>query len=308
MLEKLLRLYVMGMAWNVRSPMVHLVGPPGCGKSTFAEQLAELLGVELHLINVSRLSPLETEGVLMPHGSGEEMILKMLPATYWSSLKEGDIILFDEFLRAFPEVYNGLLDIFTSRRVGALRLPKVFMMAASNSVTTYDNALEDRLLHVMVPDPRKSKIEKDRIARILIDEVGLMPDMAITSEMDAVLNDCILPTYDLLDTFSKKGQKTGKSREGNSLRNLIGQAQLKYVTSAELKDLISTNNHRAMQAGKVQFVVLLDGKKSVPHGYEAQAQRIRGNPRLSPIQTLNLELNLQLIEMERAKTSEEDEA
>ena len=113
---------------------------------------------------------------------------------------------------------------------------------------------------------------------------------------------------DLLDTFSKKGQKTGKSREGNSLRNLIGQAQLKYVTSAELKDLIAANNHKAMQSGKVQFVVLLDGKKSVPNGYEAQAQRIRGNPRLSPIQTLNLELNLQLIEMERVKTSEEEEA
>ena len=85
MLEKLMKLYVMSMAYKVRSPMPHLVGPPGCGKSTYVEQLAELLGVELHLINVSRLSPLDVEGVQMPHGTGEDMALRMLPATFWTS-------------------------------------------------------------------------------------------------------------------------------------------------------------------------------------------------------------------------------
>ena len=81
------------------------MGPPGCGKSTYVEQLADLVGKELHIINVSRLSPLDVEGVLqMPHGAGEDMVLKMLPATFWTSLHEGDILLMDEFLRGFPEV------------------------------------------------------------------------------------------------------------------------------------------------------------------------------------------------------------
>lgn len=80
MLEKLMRLYVMSMAYDVRSPMPHLVGPPGCGKSTSVEQLAELLNVQLHIINVSRLSPLEIEGVQMPRGTDDEQQLHMLPA------------------------------------------------------------------------------------------------------------------------------------------------------------------------------------------------------------------------------------
>ena len=160
-----MKLYAMSMAYKVTSPMPHLVGPPGCGKSTYVQQLADLLGVELHIINVSRLSPLDVEGVQMPHGLGDDMILKMLPATYWSTLKDGDILLFDEFLRGFPEVYNAILDIFTSRRVGALRLPDVFIIGASNSVVAYDSALEDRLLHITVPDPRKSKTEKAHIAQ-----------------------------------------------------------------------------------------------------------------------------------------------
>src|SRR5690606_31400759 len=151
MLEKIVKLYVMAMANDVRSPLPPLFGPPGCGKSSAVEQLAELVGVHLHLINAARISPPDLEGVQMPQGEGEEMKLRLLHATFWTQLKEGDILLLDEFLRGFPEVYNGLLDILTSRQVGGYRLPKVFIIGASNSTVAYDKALEDRLLHLRVP-------------------------------------------------------------------------------------------------------------------------------------------------------------
>jgi hypothetical protein len=267
--------------------------------------------VELHLINVSRLSPLDVEGVQMPHGTGDQMVLRMLPATFWTSLKDGDILLFDEFLRGFPEVYSALLDIFTSRRVGALRLPKVMMIGASNSVVAYDAALEDRLLHITVPDPRKSKAEKDHIAKLLVEYLGLLPMMATSHEMAAVLDQEILPTYDLLDSFKKKGVKvtTSGSMSGSSLRNLIGQAQLRMPTSTALRELIDTNNMVAASETKWQYILLMHGSKSVPSGYKTQAVKLRGNPRLTPIQATNLEMNLQLIDMELARTSpsEEDE-
>jgi energy-coupling factor transporter ATP-binding protein EcfA2 len=307
MLERLMKAYVMNMAYDVRSPMVHLVGPPGCGKSTFAEQLADLLGVNLHVINVSRLSPLEIEGVQMPHGSGEDMMLRMLPATFWTSLREGDVLLMDEFLRGFPEVYSGLLDIFTSRRVGAFRLPKVFILGASNSVVAYDQALEDRLLHTPVPDPRTNKGEKQRIAKLIVDQLGLLPSSADSAEMEHLLDTEVLPLYVLLDSFKKKGTKSGPSvTTGSSVRNLIGQAQLRMVTSSALKDLIDTNNVRAMQSGKYQFVLLLNGGKAVPSGYIGKAMQLRGNPRLSPVQALNLEANFQLIDLHSAQVENEE--
>ena len=305
MLERLMIAYSMAMMNDVRSPMPHLVGPPGCGKSTFVEQLADLLGVNLHIINVSRISPLELEGVMMPHGNGEDMNLKMLPATFWTQLREGDILLLDEFLRGFPEVYNGLLDIFTSRRVGAFRLPSVFIVGASNSVVAYDQALEDRLLHMPVPDPRKSKTEKDRIAKLIVDQLGLLPSSADSSEMEHLLDTEVLPLYVLLDSFKRKGTKAGPtSSTGSSVRNLIGQAQLRMVTSSALKDLIDTNNVRAMQAGKYQYVLLLNGGKSVPTGYIGKAMQLRGNPRLNQVQARNLEANLQLIDLIAAQNEE----
>jgi len=307
MLEKLMRLYVMAMAYDVRSPMPHLVGPPGCGKSTYVEQLADLLGVQLHIINVSRLSPLEIEGVQMPHGTGEDMVLRMLPATFWTSLREGDILLMDEFLRGFPEVYNGLLDIFTSRRVGAFRLPQVFIVGASNSVVAYDQALEDRLLHITVADPRSSKGERDRIANLLVNELGLLPSMVGSDEMNHLLDTEVLPLYGLLDSFKKKGTKAGPSAEGSSVRNLIGQAQLRMVVSPALKELIEMNNVTAMSTGKVQFVLLLNvGPKSLPAGYTSKAMQLRGNPRLTPVQARNLEGNLQLIDLANAQRENEE--
>lgn len=313
MLETIMKLYVMAMANDVRSPLPHLFGPPGCGKSRAVEQLAMLLGVNLHIINVSRISPLDVEGVQMPHGTGEEMVLRMLPATFWTQLKEGDILLLDELLRGFPEVYNALLDILTSRRVGAFRLPKVFIIGASNSTVSYDKALEDRLLHLPVPDPRTSKTEKKRQAELLVNALGLMPDTVDSYEMQSLLDTEVLPMYEILDSLASKSSSSPAMLKGCSVRNLIGQAQLREVRSTALRELIDMHNSRACTSGKHQYVLLLDGK--LKHhwaaGYLAAAEKLRGNPRLTEIQARNLDLNLQLIEMEsirkeRGEVTEDD--
>jgi SpoVK/Ycf46/Vps4 family AAA+-type ATPase len=312
MLETILKLYSMYMATGVRSPLPHLFGPPGCGKSTVVEDAAELIGCNLHIINVSRISPLELEGVQMPvPGDSEEIMkLKLLTATFWTQLNEGDILLLDEFLRAFPEVYNGLLDIITSRQVGGFKLPNVFIIAASNSTVAYDKALEDRLLHLPVPDPRKRKAEKAHLAKMFVDQLGLMPDMVDSYEMQTMLDTEVLPMYEVLDNL-KNGSSSPMGVKGRSLRNLIGQAQLRQVQSAAVKELIQMNNQRAMKAGKPQYVFLLDGKTAtVDPLYENKANQLRGNDRLTQVQALNLELNLQLIELEKIRqekgTDEDD--
>jgi energy-coupling factor transporter ATP-binding protein EcfA2 len=301
MLEMILKLYLMAMAVDVRSPMPHLVGPPGCGKSTVVQMAADLCGKKLHIINVSRISPLELEGVQMPHGSGTEMVLKLLPATFWTQLEEGDFLLLDEFLRGFPEVYNGLLDIFTSRQVGGFVLPKVFIIGASNNSIAYDKALEDRLMHIAVPDPRKRKAEKARLADILVDTLGLLPEMATSMEMATLLDSEVLPMYDMLDNLKNKSSAPA-SIKGSSLRNLIGQAQLRHVQVAALRELIAMNNSKAMNAGKIQYVFLAEAKdaKQWPN-YRAKAEMLQGSAKLSVVQSLNLDLNLQLLDLEIAR-------
>jgi hypothetical protein len=304
MLEKILRLYTTSMATGVTTPLPHLFGPPGCGKSSSVKQAAELLGVRMHTVNVSRISPLELEGVQMPVTTEEQMMLKLLHATFWTQLKEGDILLLDEFLRGFPEVYNGLLDILTAREVGGFKLPDVFIIAASNSVIAYDKALEDRLLHLPVTDARKNKGEREHMARMLVEEVGLLPDMAKSPQMEAMIREDVLPLYEMLDTLKKR--TAPPVVKGSSLRNLIGQALLREVQSVNLRELIDMNNHRVVATSKWQYLFLLEGGTQ-PMGYESAAQRLLDNPKVGTLQKINTRINLDFIQLERVKTDATEE-
>jgi ATPase family associated with various cellular activities (AAA) len=303
MLETIMKLYVMAMAGDVRSPMPHLFGPPGCGKSSVVQELADLVGKRLHIINVSRISPLELEGVQMPMTEEDEQKLKLLIATFWSTLEDGDIVLLDEFLRGFPEVYNGLLDILTSRQVGWFKLPKVFIIGASNSTVSYDKALEDRLLHLPAPDPRKNKRVKKDLAQRVVDSLGLLPEMVDSYEMQTMLDTEVLPMYEILDSLKNKSASPALLK-GCSIRNLIGQARLREVQSTSMRELLAVNNQRAIAVGKIQYVFLTTGKKA-DQSYFNKAQRLQGNSRLTETQALNLDLNLQLIELEKIRFEKE---
>lgn len=304
MLEKILKLYTTYMAYDVRSPMPHVIGPPGCGKSTIVEQAAQLIGVNLHVINVSRLSPLEIEGVQMPVDMDTmERRLHLLLNDMWAKLKEGDIVLWDEFLRGFPEVYNGLLDIFTARNVRGHVLPKVFMIGASNSAVAYDGALEDRLLHLPVADPRTDRKEKARLCQIMVDALGLYPDMNKNSEMISLMDTVVLPMFDILDSFKMGATSAPTLTKGKSIRNLIGQVQLREIQTSELREMIDMNNRMALQNDKAQYVVLPEGKKP-PANYEGKATKLPVD-KLTRVQATNLDINLQLIGMETIRMEKE---
>ena len=303
MLKKLLKLYVTAMTGKVYSPVPHLFGPPGCGKSEVVKQAAQVLGVNLHIINVSRISPLELEGVQMP--SADNTKLNLLTATFWTQLKEGDILLFDEFLRGFPEVYNGLLDIITSREVGGFKLPNVFILAASNSTAAYDKALEDRLLHLPVADPRSSRHEYARLAKLFIDKVGLLPVMATSYEMGQLLDAEVLPMFDIMDQLKQKAVTPTAAMEGTSLRNLIGQVKLREVQSSKLKELIKTNNRKAMLQGQPQHIVLM-GPDTTPQLSTAIENLGKHLDKLNEVQLLNYNINMQLIQVAQQASTQPD--
>ena len=303
MLKKLLKLYVTAMTGKVYSPVPHLFGPPGCGKSEVVKQAAQVLGVNLHIINVSRISPLELEGVQMP--SADNTKLNLLTATFWTQLKEGDILLFDEFLRGFPEVYNGLLDIITSREVGGFKLPNVFILAASNSTAAYDKALEDRLLHLPVADPRTSRHEHARLAKLFIDEVGLLPAMATSYEIEELLDAEVLPMFDIMDQLKKKAVAPTAAMEGTSLRNLIGQVKLREVQSSKLQNLIKTNNRKAMLQGQPQHIVLMSTYVT-PQLSTAIENLGEHLDKLNEVQLLNYNINMQLIQVAQQASTQPD--
>lgn len=298
MLEKLLHLYTTAMTHDVRSPMPHLVGPPGTGKSTIVQQAADLLGVHLHIINVNRLSPLEIEGLQMPVDNNTR--IHMIPAVFWSRLAEGDIVLFDEYLRGFPEVQDALLDVLTSRRVGAFQLPKVFFVGASNSVIAYDKALEDRLLNIPVQDLRSSAKFLKAAKTRFIEEAGLHPDLISSYELRELFDQEVLPTYAMLDAFKDNKTMAVADLKGSSVRNLVGQVKLRYSTNPWLTELVRSNNRLVISKQQLQYLVLMHEEAFDPR-LPTQLRKLEKVEGLTPYQRRNLDLNLQLIELAEAK-------
>lgn len=298
MLEKLLHLYTTAMTHDVRSPMPHLVGPPGTGKSTIVQQAADLLGVHLHIINVNRLSPLEIEGLQMPVDNNTR--IHMIPAVFWSRLAEGDIVLFDEYLRGFPEVQDALLDVLTSRRVGAFQLPKVFFVGASNSVIAYDKALEDRLLNIPVQDLRSSAKFLNAAKARFIEEAGLHPDLISSYELRELFDQEVLPTYAMLDAFKDNKTMAVADLKGSSVRNLVGQVKLRYSTNPWLTELVRSNNRLVISKQQLQYLVLMHEEAFDPR-LPTQLRKLEKVEGLTPYQRRNLDLNLQLIELAEAK-------
>lgn len=286
----------MAGAGDVRGVLPHVFGPPGTGKSSTVYKAAELLGVKAHTVNVSRISPLDLEGVQMP--TKERTELKLLHATTWTQLREGDILFLDEFLRGFPEVYNGLLDILTSREVGGFKLPKVFILAASNSTIAYDAALDDRLLHLPVADPRASNVEYDRLRKIIAESLGLSKKAENSFEMGELLDEQVLPTYGILDTL-KARKNAPPVAKGKSVRRLIGEAQLRCVDTPQLGSLLDYNNTDARAQGQPQNMLLFKEGDDM-HWYSQYMDKIAHN-KLTPAQLTNVQMNDQLVGLAKAR-------
>jgi len=135
----------------------------------------------------------------------------------------------------------------------------------------------------------------------MVDVLGLHPSMAASFEMQSLLDAQVLPMFDVLDSLKNKSSSPAVIK-GCSIRNLIGQAQLREVQATELSELLASNNQVAMREAKYQYVFIADAAmaKAVP-AYADKARQLVGNSRLTEVQRLNLNLNLQLIEMEKIR-------
>lgn len=181
-----------------------------------------------------------------------------------------------------------------------MAIPRAFFMGASNSVIAYDKALEDRLLHLPVPDPRKHKKERERLGRLITDALGLLPELASSHEMLRLITDEVEPMYEVMDSLSKRNAPS--SYKGSSVRNLIGQATLREVQSNPLAEVIEFNNMRVATTGKWQYLFLLSGKHP-PQGYITKARRLLENPKLTDLQRQNVLMNIELIEFEDTRAA-----
>lgn len=302
MLEKILAMYTLFMNDSnpPTSPLPHLVGPPGCGKSSSVHDAAKLLGCNLHILNVSRLNPLDVEGLNMPVDNNTRVELLLAPV--WDKLQDGDILLLEEFLRGFPEVYNALLDILTSRQVAGHELPKVFIIGASNSTVAYDEALTDRLLHLPVEDIRKSAKAARKVAAFIVDALGMHPAMLKSTNLTDFVGLVIAPMYNLLDTFNGSPMPVSNAKAA-SARHIIGAVKLRQFDHIpQLQYLIDFNNSYAIAERCFEYFIYYKGA-ILPDNYETYINERLSEDALTEVQRVNATANLSLYQADQLLAS-----
>lgn len=124
-------------AWPAREFIVPcLAGPPGIGKTMAIRQAAQELSEadatgRVITIIASQILPNEVSGITMP--VPETKAMEIFDHYRLSSLRDGDILFFDELLEADQMVLSACLTLIESRELmSGAKLPDIMIVAATN--------------------------------------------------------------------------------------------------------------------------------------------------------------------------------
>lgn len=173
--EKMLRL--LDQSWYLRSQIVPcLVGPPGIGKTAAVKQHALSHGTgRVVKIVASRCIPSETVGMTMP--DHEHHSMDIYNSVQLSSLRDGDILFFDELLEADQYVLSVLLTLIESREMAdGTPLPDIQIVAATNetiSSATLKLNIRQRFLFAGF------ELDRDAVWEYIKQQTGLELDRSV---------------------------------------------------------------------------------------------------------------------------------
>lgn len=126
-----------------------LEGPPGIGKTAACKQAATELQEEgcatgkVVTIIASQILPNEVSGITMP--VVESKAMEIFDHFRLSSLKDGDVLFFDELLEADELVLKACLTLIESRELmSGRKLPDIMIVAATNP-SIKPNMLEENI-------------------------------------------------------------------------------------------------------------------------------------------------------------------
>ena len=126
------------------------MGCPGIGKTHEIERYAKDRGKKVVHIIASQILPSEVSGITMPDKEAGGMTV--YDHVRLSSLKDGDILFFDELLQGQQQVLSACLTLIQERRLMSDKpLPDVMIVAAANPLANPSQlpaAIRDRFLFI----------------------------------------------------------------------------------------------------------------------------------------------------------------
>lgn len=127
---------ILEAAYDKRDEIVIcLMGQPGIGKTQSIYEFAEEKGVNVVTIIASQILPNEVSGITMPDKDSKSM--EIYDHAKLSSMKDGDILFFDELLQASPSTLSACLTLIQERMLmSGKKLPDIMIVAAANPLAS----------------------------------------------------------------------------------------------------------------------------------------------------------------------------
>lgn len=127
-----------------------LLGNPGIGKTQGIYEFAKAHDRQVVEIIASQIMPSEVSGITMPDADTKSM--QVFDHARLSSLKDGDILFFDELLQAPQAVLSACLTLIQERRMmSGKKLPDIMIVAAANplrSPTLIAESIRQRFMFI----------------------------------------------------------------------------------------------------------------------------------------------------------------
>ena len=157
------------------------MGCPGIGKTHEIERYAKDRGKKVVHIIASQILPSEVSGITMPDKEAGGMTV--YDHVRLSSLKDGDILFFDELLQGQQQVLSACLTLIQERRLMSDKpLPDVMIVAAANPLANPNQlpaAIRDRFLFIGM------EFDFTEWKQYMKDSQGIIIEDSMRNEIDA---------------------------------------------------------------------------------------------------------------------------
>lgn len=170
-------------AWICKDQIVPcLIGPVGIGKTAAVRQHAENVGANnVVTIIASQILPSEVSGITMPDQKTKSM--EIYDHYRLSSLKDGDILFFDELLEADQCVLSACLTLIESRMMMSGKiLPDIQIIAATNPTVEALAIKENIRQRFMFME---FKIDEGSTRKYIKEKVGFDPGDMIARRLES---------------------------------------------------------------------------------------------------------------------------
>lgn len=167
--------------WDLRSEIVPcLIGSVGIGKTSAVHEHAKNVGAgKVVTFIASQILPSEVSGITMP--VLETKSLEIFDHYKLSSLKDGDILFFDELFEADQCVLSACLTLIESRlMMSGKKLPDIQIIAATNP-TIAPSQLKESIRQRFMFMPIKAN--RHVMANYIHAKTGIHPDLELCDEV-----------------------------------------------------------------------------------------------------------------------------